>query len=165
MIHKVVELSLVLLTLRWSEVVALVLVEVEGWNENTITFLKIDHFPSCAIEMWVELFLGHEKVDRGDVVLVVFGFATALAVVIWCLNETLASINLLSIDMRHQDDIHIAISKAHDLLFPLVMRPIDEMGALNEFDAFKFSDVVVESWEVYLTENLLQETIISSFVF
>lgn len=88
----------------------------------------------------------------------------ALKLIIWGLIDPLPSINLLSVNVRHEDNIKLSINGAHYLLLPLIVWFANELHTLDEFDVLKLRDLMIKLWHLNLLHNGLLDGAISSIL-
>ena len=135
---------------------ALHLVEVVRWNEYTITFLKRNIMFDCACEQRVLHQVRHEEVDRAHVDLVEW---VNIRISVKRIAD-LPCVDLLLVDVRHEDELRLANHGAEELLLPQVHRLLREMSALVEKEALDVGNVVVERRHC----DLLQEFVSNFFL-
>lgn len=110
------------------------MIVIESWNKKAVTALQIYHLSKSISKKRELLSLRHEKIDRWNIWLKVYIF-----IIILRLFKILASVHLLPVDMRDQNDVHFTLYCTYNLFDILVVRFIDIKWALNDFNALKLT--------------------------
>ena len=134
------------------------MVKIKGWDEQAVSSFEVYRFFYGPVKVWELLDIRVEKVDGGDVNLLlgaVFWF------VVRCSLESFAGIDFLIVDKRNQNDVNAPFNRAEHLLLFLIVWLIDIMRPLVKMNSLELRNIVIETWKHDISNNFIRYSSVS----